>query len=60
MRHTGYSDPSTNLLDGLEDRIAAHGAAAALLPVVPFRPAPMDVRFERCDPAWVAGRIRVR
>jgi arginyl-tRNA synthetase len=57
MRHTGYSDPQTNLLDRLDDRLRAH--AAALVAVVPFRPAPVDVRLEPRDPSWpssAAGR----
>jgi len=53
MPFNGFSDPSTNLLDRLEDRIGALGASAALHPVVPFRPVPVDVRLERRDPAWV-------
>lgn len=59
MRQTLHSDPSTNLLDRLEARLAAHGAADALLPIVPFRPAPEDVRLQLRDPAWrgtAAGR----
>jgi hypothetical protein len=54
MRHTGYSDPSTNQLDALDARLAAHAASEALLPIVPFRPAPVDVRLELRDPAWSA------
>jgi arginyl-tRNA synthetase len=53
MRINGFSDPSTNLLDRVDDRIRALGAADALLAVAPFRPAPIDVRLERRDPAWV-------
>ncbi|HEX4806379.1 MAG TPA: arginine--tRNA ligase [Conexibacter sp.] len=53
MLHTGFSDPSTNLLDRLDAAIAAHGAADALVPLVPFRPAPVDVRLEPRDPAWL-------
>src|ERR1700739_2067063 len=59
MLHTGYSDPSTNLLARLDASLSAHGADEALLPVVPFRPAPVDVRLELRDPAWrrsAAGR----
>lgn len=52
MRQTLHSDPSTNLLDRLDTCLAAHGAADALLPVVPFRPAPEDVRIQLRDPAW--------
>ena len=52
MRQTLHSDPSTNLLDRLDARLAAHGAAGALLPVVPFRPASEDVRLQLRDPAW--------
>ncbi len=52
MLHTGYSDPSTNLLDRLDASLAARGADAALLPIVPFRPAPVDVRLELRDAAW--------
>jgi arginyl-tRNA synthetase len=52
MRHTGFSDPPSNLLDRLDERLAAHGASDALLAVVPFRPAPVDVRLECRDPAW--------
>lgn len=54
MLHTGFSDPSTNLLDRLDASLVAHGADAALLPVVPFHPAPVDVRLELRDPAWRA------
>jgi hypothetical protein len=53
MQHNGFSDPSTNLLDRLDDRLRALGAQASLLAVVPFRPAPIDVRLERRDPAWL-------
>jgi len=60
MRHNGFSDPSTNLLDRLDERLAAHGAGDALLPVVPFRPAPVDVRLEARDPAWCASEDGVR
>jgi len=59
MLRTGYSDPSTNLLDRLDASLAARGADQALLPIVPFRPAPVDVRLELRDPAWrrsAAGR----
>jgi arginyl-tRNA synthetase len=52
MRQTIHSDPATNLLDRLDDRLAANGAHRALLPVVPFRPAPIDVRLELRDPGW--------
>jgi arginyl-tRNA synthetase len=55
MRHTGYSDPSTNLLDRLDARLAALGAGEMLLPIVPFRPAPVDVRLETRDAAWCAS-----
>ncbi len=55
MRHTGYNDPSTNLLDRLDGRLAALGADEALLPIVPFRPAPLDVRLEARDAAWCAS-----
>ena len=55
MLHTGYSDPSTNLLDRLDASLVAHGADEALLPVVPFRPGPVDVRLELRDPAWRDG-----
>ncbi|HZV73806.1 MAG TPA: arginine--tRNA ligase [Conexibacter sp.] len=55
MRLTGFSDPSTNLLDRLDARLAADGAQGALLPIVPFRPAPADVRLEVRDPAWAAS-----
>src|SRR6185312_17156401 len=54
MLHTGYSDPSTNLLDRLDASLAEHGAREALLPVVPFRPAPVDARLELRDPEWRA------
>src|SRR6185312_9026727 len=54
MLHTGYSDPSTNLLDRLDASLAEHAAREALLPVVPFRPAQVDVRLELRDPAWRA------
>jgi len=54
MLHTGFTDPSTNLLDRLDASLAEHGAREALLPVVPFRPAPVDVRLELRDPAWRA------
>jgi hypothetical protein len=63
MRHTGFSDPATNLLDRLDERLAAHGAGAALLPVVPFRPAPADVRLRPREPAWLespGGRRALR
>jgi len=59
MRHTGFSDPSSNLLDRLDERLAAQEAAGALVAVVPFRPAPVDVRLERRDAGWcesAAGR----
>lgn len=59
MLHTGYSDPSTNLLDALDASLAAHDAREALVTVVPFRPASVDVRLELRDPAWratAAGR----
>ncbi len=62
MRHTGFSDPSTNLLDRLDERIATQGAGDALLPIVPFRPARVDVRLELRDTAWCAsagGRRRL-
>ena len=52
MLRTGYSDPSTNLLDRLDASLAARGADTALLPIVPFRPAPVDVRLELRDAAW--------
>ncbi|HEX7289600.1 MAG TPA: arginine--tRNA ligase, partial [Conexibacter sp.] len=52
MRFNGFSDPSTNLLDGLDARLDELGARAALLAVVPFRPAAVDVRLERRNPAW--------
>ena len=55
MRHTGYSDPSTNLLDDLDARLAALGAGEALVPIVPFRPGPVDVRLESHDPSWRAS-----
>src|SRR5215217_2871635 len=55
MRHTGYSDPSTNLLDGLDARLAALDAGEGLLPIVPFRPAPVDVRLEMRDGGWCAS-----
>jgi len=55
MRHEGFNDPSTNLLDRLDVHLAEHGAAAALLPVVPFRPATGDVGLELRDPAWPAS-----
>jgi arginyl-tRNA synthetase len=54
MRHTGYSDPSTNLLDRLDARLSALEAGEALLPIVPFRPAPVDVRLELRDGGWCA------
>jgi arginyl-tRNA synthetase len=62
MHDPGYSDPSTNLLDRLDARLAASGAAEALLPIVPFRPAPEDVRLEVRDPTWraTAERLTVR
>lgn len=52
MRRNGFSEPSTNLLDRLDDGVAALGGDAALVAVVPFRPAPVDVRLERRDAAW--------
>src|SRR5215218_3775557 len=55
MRHTGYSDPSTNLLDRLDARLIALAADEALIPVVPFRPAPVDVRLELRDVEWRAS-----
>jgi arginyl-tRNA synthetase len=55
MRHTGYSDPSTNALDRLDARLVALDADKALIPVVPFRPAPVDVRFELRDAGWRAS-----
>ncbi|HKG37973.1 MAG TPA: arginine--tRNA ligase [Conexibacter sp.] len=57
MRDTGHNDPSTNLLDQLDARLAALGAGKALLPIVPFRPAPVDVRLEVCDPRWDASSM---
>src|SRR5215218_6400026 len=57
MRHTGYSDPSTNLLDRLDARLAALAADEALIPVVPFRPAPVDVRLELRDAEWCASAV---
>jgi len=59
MQFNGFSDPSTNLLDELEERIQALGAQHAVVAIVPFRPAAVDVRLERRDPDWVdspAGR----
>jgi arginyl-tRNA synthetase len=55
MPETAYSDPSTNLLDGLDARLDAQAASAALRPVVPFRPTAADVRLELCDRAWGAA-----
>jgi arginyl-tRNA synthetase len=55
MHPAGFSDPSTNLLDRLDTVLADHGADAALLPVVPFRPAPADVALQVRDPAWCAS-----
>ena len=55
MRFNGYSDPSTNLLDRLDERIALLAAREALLPVVPFQPAAVDVRFELRDAAWLSS-----
>ncbi len=54
MSHTGFSDPPTNLLDRLDAAIAAHDAGDALVSLVPFRPAPVDVRLEPRDPRWLA------
>jgi len=62
MLHRGFTDASTNLLDALDASLAANGADRTLLPVVPFRPAPVDVRLELRDPAWratAAGRAAV-
>lgn len=59
MRFNGFSDPSTNLLDGLDERLRALGAARALVAIVPFRPSTVDVRLEQRDRAWIdspAGR----
>jgi arginyl-tRNA synthetase len=59
MQINGFSDPSTNLLDQLDERLRVLGAQTAVAAVVPFRPAPIDVRLERRDPAWLdaaAGR----
>ena len=52
MRHAGFSDPSSNALDLLDERLAAHGAGDALLAIVPFRPSAVDVRLECRDPSW--------
>jgi hypothetical protein len=46
---------STNLLDRLDARLAALGANEALLPIVPFRPALLDVRLEARDATWLAS-----
>jgi len=62
MLHTGFNDSSTNLLDALDASLVANGAERTLLAVVPFRPAPVDVRLELRDPAWpatTAGRRAV-
>jgi len=59
MRFNGFSDPSTNALDGLDGRLHELGAQRALVAIVPFRPACVDVRLERRDAAWAdspAGR----
>src|SRR5215217_7067740 len=59
MHPADYNDPATNQLDALDARLAACGAGGALVPIVPFRPAPVDVRLELRDPAWgssAAGR----
>lgn len=59
MRFNGFNDPSTNLLDALDDQLRALGAHRALVAVVPFRPAAVDVRLEQRDAAWAgssAGR----
>ncbi len=59
MLHTWFNDSSTNLLDALDASLVANGAERTLLPIVPFRPAPVDVRLEWRDPAWratTAGR----
>jgi arginyl-tRNA synthetase len=59
MQFSGFNDPSTNLLDGLDERLRALGAQRKLAAIVPFRPAEADVRLERRDPGWAdspAGR----
>ena len=53
MQFNGFNDPSTNLFDGLDERLCALGAQRAMVAVVPFRPAGVDVRLERRDAAWV-------
>ncbi len=55
MRFNGFNDPSTNLLDRLDDRLCALGARRALVAVVPFRPAAVDVRLERRDADWASS-----
>ncbi|HEX4804290.1 MAG TPA: hypothetical protein VFU94_00185, partial [Conexibacter sp.] len=55
MPPTGFNDSSTNLLDALDATLLASGAARTLLPIVPFRPAPVDVRLESRDPDWRAS-----
>jgi arginyl-tRNA synthetase len=59
MRCNGFTDPTTNLLDDLDERLHALGAHRSLVAIVPFRPAAVDVRLERRDAAWAespAGR----
>jgi arginyl-tRNA synthetase len=55
MRHTGYSDPSTNVLDLLDARLVALDAHEALVPIVPFRPTRVDARLELRDAGWRAS-----
>jgi arginyl-tRNA synthetase len=52
MRHAGFSDPSTNLLDALDAVISDHDAATALVSLVPFQPEGADVVVKLCDPRW--------
>ncbi len=52
----GFSDPATNLLDGFDEQLHALDAHRALVAVVPFRPAAVDVRLEQRDAAWIDSR----
>lgn len=49
---TAFTHPATNLLDRLDATIAQHGAGGALLTVVPFKPASVDVHLRVCDRRW--------
>jgi hypothetical protein len=52
MRHAGFSDPGTNLLDALDAVLAEHDAATRVVSLVPFEPGPSDVVVKVCDLDW--------